>query len=83
MRAGRPVAPRAHSPAFAEPRITKAMGPPSKRGPTPFLTFFMEFRKQHALPFAEGSRAAGAEWRSLSDAAKQVRRPSTSEVACR
>ncbi|KAJ7088608.1 hypothetical protein C8R44DRAFT_819137 [Mycena epipterygia] len=47
------------------------MGPPSKRGPTPFLTFFMEYRAQHPLPFAEAGRAAGQEWRALSDAAKQ------------
>ncbi|KAF7368980.1 hypothetical protein MVEN_00224400 [Mycena venus] len=53
------------------PRVTKAQGPPS-RGGGPYMVFSKEYFKNHPTgSVVERARAAGAEWRALSDAEKQ------------
>ncbi|KAJ7231261.1 hypothetical protein B0H12DRAFT_210347 [Mycena haematopus] len=52
-------------------RVTKAQGPPS-RGPTPFIVFANEHRKNNPVgTIVERSVAAGAAWHALSEAEKQ------------
>jgi hypothetical protein len=64
----------AHNVCQAPPRVTKAMGPPT-RGPSAFMLFSKEFVMPGGYngKIIERSRAAGAAWRALTDAEKEVR----------